>query len=102
MNNTNDSTVHRGDIFYADLSPVVGWEQGGLRPVLIIQNDVGNMHSPTVIVGYLTAEEKRNIQCMRKLCVKLHQPFWESKYILCRKKGLANTYAHAQKKKCKR
>ena len=43
--------IRRGDIFYADLSPVVGSEQGGLRPVLIIQNDVGNRYSPTVIAG---------------------------------------------------
>ena len=41
--------IRRGDIFYADLSPVVGSEQGGIRPVLIIQNDIGNRHSPTVI-----------------------------------------------------
>ena len=41
--------VKRGDIYYADLSPVVGSEQGGIRPVLIIQNDIGNRHSPTVI-----------------------------------------------------
>ena len=44
-----DMTVKRGDIFYADLSPVVGSEQGGTRPVLIVQNDMGNRHSPTVI-----------------------------------------------------
>ena len=42
-------TVKRGDIYYADLSPVVGSEQGGTRPVLIVQNDVGNKHSPTLI-----------------------------------------------------
>lgn len=42
-------TVRRGDIYYADLSPVIGSEQGGVRPVLVIQNDVGNKHSPTVI-----------------------------------------------------
>lgn len=48
--------VQRGDIFYADLSPVVGSEQGGMRPVLIIQNDVGNHHSPTVIVAAITAK----------------------------------------------
>ena len=46
--------VRRGDIFYADLSPVVGSEQGGIRPVLIIQNDVGNRHSPTVICAAIT------------------------------------------------
>lgn len=47
--------IKRGDIFYADLSPVVGSEQGGLRPVLIIQNDVGNKHSPTVIAAAITS-----------------------------------------------
>ena len=51
-----DSTVKRGDIFYADLSPVVGSEQGGLRPVLIIQNDVGNRYSPTVIAAAITSQ----------------------------------------------
>ena len=49
------NTVRRGDIFYADLSPVVGSEQGGLRPVLIIQNDIGNRHSPTVIAAAITS-----------------------------------------------
>ena len=44
-------TVKRGDIYYADLSPVVGSEQGGIRPVLIVQNDVGNKYSPTVIAA---------------------------------------------------
>nr|WP_288723481.1 type II toxin-antitoxin system PemK/MazF family toxin [uncultured Sellimonas sp.] len=47
--------VHRGDIFYADLSPVVGSEQGGIRPVLIIQNEMGNKHSPTVICAAITS-----------------------------------------------
>ena len=51
-----DSTVKRGDIFYADLSPVVGSEQGGTRPVLIIQNDTGNRHSPTVIAAAITSQ----------------------------------------------
>ena len=49
-------TVKRGDIFYADLSPVIGSEQGGLRPVLIVQNDVGNRHSPTVIAAAITSQ----------------------------------------------
>lgn len=49
-------TVKRGDIFYADLSPVVGSEQGGLRPVLIVQNDVGNKYSPTVIAAAITSQ----------------------------------------------
>ncbi|MCL2254631.1 MAG: type II toxin-antitoxin system PemK/MazF family toxin [Lachnospiraceae bacterium] len=46
----------RGDIFYADLRPVIGSEQGGIRPVLIIQNDVGNKHSPTVICAAITSK----------------------------------------------
>ena len=48
--------VRRGDIFYADLSPVVGSEQGGMRPVLIVQNNVGNRHSPTVIAAAITSQ----------------------------------------------
>ena len=51
-----DTQVRRGDIFYADLSPVVGSEQGGTRPVLIIQNDTGNRHSPTVIAAAITSQ----------------------------------------------
>lgn len=47
--------IKRGDIFYADLRPVVGSEQGGIRPVLIIQNDIGNKHSPTVICAAITS-----------------------------------------------
>ena len=50
------SMVKRGDIFYADLSPVVGSEQGGMRPVLIVQNDTGNRHSPTVIAAAITSQ----------------------------------------------
>jgi len=53
-------TVRRGDIYYADLSPVVGSEQGGLRPVLIIQNDVGNRYSPTVIAAAITSRLGKN------------------------------------------
>jgi len=48
--------VKRGEIYYADLSPVVGSEQGGLRPILIVQNDVGNKYSPTVIVAAITSQ----------------------------------------------
>ena len=48
--------VERGELYYADLSPVVGSEQGGLRPVLIIQNDVGNKYSPTVIIAAITSQ----------------------------------------------
>lgn len=53
------SIVKRGDIFYADLSPVVGSEQGGLRPVLIVQNDTGNKHSPTVIAAAITSQTSK-------------------------------------------
>jgi len=49
-------TVRRGDIYYADLSPVVGSEQGGVRPAMVIQNDVGNKYSPTVIVAAITSQ----------------------------------------------
>ncbi len=49
-------SVKRGDIYYADLSPVVGSEQGGMRPVLIVQNDTGNKHSPTVIAAAITSQ----------------------------------------------
>lgn len=52
----DNSVVKRGDIFYADLSPVVGSEQGGVRPVLIVQNDTGNRHSPTVIAAAITSQ----------------------------------------------
>ncbi|MGE4214517.1 MAG: type II toxin-antitoxin system PemK/MazF family toxin [Anaerotignaceae bacterium] len=48
--------VKRGDIFYADLSPVIGSEQGGIRPVLIVQNDIGNKYSPTVICAAITSQ----------------------------------------------
>jgi len=48
--------VRRGDIFYADLNPVVGSEQGGIRPVLVVQNDIGNKYSPTVIIAAITSQ----------------------------------------------
>lgn len=52
-------SVKRGEIYYADLSPVVGSEQGGVRPVLIVQNDVGNKHSPTVIAAAITSQREK-------------------------------------------
>ncbi len=51
-----EGQIKRGDIYYADLSPVIGSEQGGVRPVLVIQNDVGNKYSPTVIVSAITSK----------------------------------------------
>ena len=60
--------IKRGDIFYADLSPVVGSEQGGVRPVLIVQNDVGNRYSPTVIAAAITSRgTKANLPTHIKL-----------------------------------
>jgi mRNA interferase MazF len=55
----NNNSILRGDLYYADLNPVVGSEQGGIRPVLIIQNNVGNRRSPTVIVAAITSKEMR-------------------------------------------
>ena len=52
-------TVRRGEIYYADLSPVIGSEQGGMRPVLIVQNDIGNKYSPTVIAAAITSQEMK-------------------------------------------
>ena len=63
--------MKRGDIYYADLSPVVGCEQGGLRPVLIVQNDVGNRYSPTTIVAAITSKhDKSDIPTHVKVKVK--------------------------------
>lgn len=56
----DDNMVKRGDIYYADLSPVVGSEQGGIRPVLVLQNDVGNKYSPTVIVAAVTSQMNKS------------------------------------------
>lgn len=53
-------SVLRGEIYYADLSPVVGSEQGGVRPVLIVQNDIGNKHSPTVIAAAITSQRDKS------------------------------------------
>ena len=52
--------VKRGEIYYADLSPVVGSEQGGIRPVLIVHNDIGNKHSPTVIAAAITSKKEKS------------------------------------------
>lgn len=55
------ANIRRGDIFYADLSPVLGCEQCGVRPVLVIQNDIGNKYSPTLIVAAITSKPKREL-----------------------------------------
>jgi len=56
---SNTNIVKRGEIYYADLSPVVGSEQGGMRPVLIVQNDIGNRYSPTVIAAAITSQQNK-------------------------------------------
>ena len=70
-------TVQRGDIYYADLRPVVGSEQGGVRPVLIIQNDIGNRHSPTVICAAITSQ-------MNKAKLPTHVELHSDKYDLAK------------------
>jgi len=52
--------IRRGDIYYADLSPVIGSEQGGIRPVVIVQNDIGNKYSPTVIAAAITSQKEKS------------------------------------------
>lgn len=69
--------VKRGQIYYADLSPVIGSEQGGLRPVLIIQNDIGNAHSPTTIVACITS-----VQTKSKLPTHIDIPLFKDSIIL--------------------
>ncbi len=66
-------SIKRGEIYYADLSPVVGSEQGGVRPVLIVQNDIGNKFSPTVIAAAITSQQEKSklpthIQISAKNC----------------------------------
>jgi len=56
----NNMYIKRGEIYYADLSPVIGSEQGGMRPVLIVQNDIGNKHSPTVIAAAITSQKEKS------------------------------------------
>jgi mRNA interferase MazF len=60
MRSVISMTIKRGDIYYADLSPVVGSEQGGTRPVLIVQNDIGNKYSPTVIAAAITSQKEKS------------------------------------------
>lgn len=63
--------IKRGDLFYADLSPVIGSEQGGVRPVLIVQNDIGNKYSPTVIAAAITSQiNKAKLPTHIEICAK--------------------------------
>lgn len=72
---TRQAEIKRGDIYYADLSPTVGSEQGGVRPVLVIQNDIGNKYSPTVIVCAITSK-------LSKAKIPTHIELESSKYNL--------------------
>ena len=74
--------IRRGDIYYADLRPVVGSEQGGIRPVLVVQNDVGNRHSPTVIVAAITS--------------KMHKAKLPTHIELSKKYGIEKDYYNAK------
>ena len=75
--------IRRGDIFYADLRPVIGSEQGGIRPVLIIQNDVGNRHSPTVICAAITSKmNKAKLPTHIELTVEKHHMIKDSVILL--------------------
>ena len=60
--------VKRGDIFYADLDPIIGSEQGGIRPVLVVQNNVGNKYSPTIVVLPLSAAKKHDLPTHIRIC----------------------------------
>lgn len=66
-------SIRRGDIFYANLSPVIGSEQGGVRPVLVVQNDVGNKYSPTIIVAAITSK-------INKAKLPTHIELWGDTY----------------------
>ena len=79
--------IRRGDIYYADLRPVIGSEQGGIRPVLIIQNDIGNKHSPTVICAAITSQ-------MHKAKLPTHIELSCEKYDLVKVRSV-NNYHHA-------
>lgn len=63
-------TIKKGDLYFADLSPVVGSEQGGVRPVLVVQNDVGNKYSPTIIVAAVTSQKGKAAYTCRNQCRK--------------------------------
>ena len=75
--------IRRGDVFYADLRPIIGSEQGGIRPVLVIQNDVGNRHSPTVIVAAITSKmNKAKLPTHIELTVEKHHMVKDSVILL--------------------
>ena len=76
-----NTEIHRGEIYYADLDPVTGSEQGGVRPVLVLQNEIGNMHSPTVIVAPITTRPKNILPTHVNICEIECLP-WKSMVLL--------------------
>ena len=86
--------IKRGDIYYANLNPVIGSEQGGTRPVLIISNDIGNRHSPTVIVAAITSRVHTKAKIPTHISVKDFESLDKDSIVLLeqiRKYGLSNT-----------
>lgn len=75
-------TYHRGDIYLADLSPVCGSEQGGMRPVIIIQNDTGNKHAPTLIVATVTARVDKKTNQPTHYCIGKNPAFSKPSVVL--------------------
>ena len=73
-----DRNVRRGDIYHADLDPVFGSEQGGYRPVLVIQNNIGNKYSPTVIVAAITSKEKMKLPTHIEMCIRDRDIIYQS------------------------
>lgn len=95
--------IKRGDIYFADLSPAMGSEQSGIRPVLVIQNDIGNLHSPTIIITAITGRKKKRMPTH----VVLHQQgtgLWETSLIMLEqirtidRKRLMEYIGHADEK----
>ena len=83
MKNNSIKAVKRGEIYYADLRPVIGSEQGGIRPVLIVQNELGNKYSPTVIVATITSKEKANLPTHVRLNTTLSNGLKINSVVLC-------------------
>lgn len=77
-----EKIIKRGDIYYAELNPVIGSEQGGTRPVLIISNDIGNRYSPTVIIAAITGLEHTKANLPTHIIVKGFEPFEKNSIIL--------------------
>ena len=74
--------IHRGDIYYANLSPVIGSEQGGFRPVIVIQNNIGNKHSPTVIVAAITSKTTKKSKLPTHYKILAHKELEKNSIVL--------------------